>query len=52
MVFLTKCPRCNSREVLLQQDLKGRYWRCPKCQHVEQVTDAAPVAPGRIRQPR
>jgi ribosomal protein L37AE/L43A len=35
MVFLTKCPRCKSREIRLQEDMQGLYWHCPKCRHVE-----------------
>ena len=52
MVFLTKCPRCKSREVRLEQDLKGLYWRCPKCQHVAEAADSAPNAPAQSHQPR
>ncbi|HLF05149.1 MAG TPA: hypothetical protein VI855_08030 [Dehalococcoidia bacterium] len=52
MVFLTKCPRCKSREVLLQQDMQGRYWHCPKCQYVEAATDSPPVTTAQGRQPR
>ena len=44
MVFLTKCPRCNSRDVCLEEDMMGLYWRCPKCQHAQKATDIAPKA--------
>jgi ribosomal protein L37AE/L43A len=58
MVFLTKCPRCKSREVRLQEDMQGLYWKCPKCQHVvealnprEGANEPASAAPGLGRRP-
>jgi ribosomal protein L37AE/L43A len=45
MVFLTKCPRCKSQDVRLEEDMLGLYWKCPKCQYTQKAEDLAPVNP-------
>ncbi len=51
MVFLTKCPRGKSRDVRLEEDMRGLLWQCPRCKHAQKATDIAPLAPAPARDP-
>jgi|GEM_PF-2505861 len=45
MIWLTRCPKCKSKKLELQQDLLGRYWQCLKCRHVESATEKPRITP-------